>query len=144
MSTVNPYLNFNGDCETAFAHYREVFGGDYVIFMRFREMPPDDNLPIRDDEQDRVMHVSLPIGEHAVLMGSDTSASMGEVNFGNHISISVDADSEADADRLFAGLADGGQIVMPMEKTFWNAYFGMCTDRFGVQWMVGYDYGEAD
>ncbi|MEN9684775.1 MAG: hypothetical protein RLZZ28_561, partial [Bacteroidota bacterium] len=77
------------------------------------------------------------------LMGSDSSASFGQVTvMGNNISISVNTDSEEEANRLFAGLANGGKVKMPMNKTFWGAYFGMFTDKFGINWMINFDYNQ--
>jgi PhnB protein len=86
------------------------------------------------------MHVGLHISAETILMASDTLSSMQPVNEGNNISISVDTASEDEATRIFNGLAEGGQITMPLDKTFWGAYFGMCTDAFGINWMVNYDY----
>lgn len=132
------YLTFNGDCEAAFEFYRSIFGGEYASFRRFKEMPPsDDYPPVPEDQQDRLMHVSLPISEHTVLMGSDT-ADPWAAHFqrGNNFSISVRTDDQQDADRLHAKLSGGGRVTMPMQQTFWGDYFGSCEDRFGVNWMV--------
>ena len=82
------------------------------------------------------MHVGLPIGGGNVLMGSDQPANMGEVSFGNNFSISIQTTSDEETDRLFNGLSVGGQITMPLEKTFWGARFGMFVDKFGVPWMI--------
>ena len=120
--------------------YRSVFGGDYTVISRFSEMPEDPNFPLTGADADRIMHVSLPIGDDSVLMGSNVSAAMGEVQQGNAFSISIAVKSEAEADRVFAALSEGGEVTMPLAKMFWNSYFGMCTDPFGVQWMVNYDY----
>ncbi|MEJ2560857.1 MAG: VOC family protein [Anaerolineae bacterium] len=88
------------------------------------------------------MHVALPIGQGSVLMGSDRPAAMGPTTPGNNSSISVSTDSEAEATRVFNRLSAGGQVTMPLEKAFWGSYFGMLTDRFGIQWMVSYDYNQ--
>ena len=143
MTMLHPYLNFNGDCEQAFDLYRSVFGGEYEVFSRFSDMPPDPNFPVADEDKNRIMHVSLPIGDDAVLMGSDVTSGMGEVQQGNAFSISIAVKSEAEADRVFAALSEGGEVTMPLAKMFWNSYFGMCTDRFGVQWMVNHDYAQS-
>jgi len=138
-SAVHPYLTFNGNAEEAFNFYKSVFGGDFMTLQRIKDTPEAANFPAH--EQDRVMHVTLPIGKNAVIMASDIIESMGHtLSVGNNFSISVTAESEKEADNIFTGLASGGQATMPMAKSFWGSYFGMLTDKFGVQWMVSYDY----
>lgn len=139
MASINPYLNFDGKTEEAFNFYKSVFGGEFITLLKMKDTPEGNKLP--PDELNRVMHVSLPIGKNNVLMGSDTMPSMGHtLNPGNNFHISIAAESEKEAEKLFNSLAVGGQVVMPLEKTFWNSYFGMLIDKFGVQWMVSYDY----
>ncbi len=84
------------------------------------------------------MHVSLPIGD-TILMGSDSTSQSGDVVFGNNFSVSLNTDSRAEADKLFNGLSAGGKVIMPMDNTFWGAYFGMFEDKFGINWMVNFD-----
>ncbi len=140
MATVNVYLTFNGNAEEAFNFYRSVFGGEFAYIGRFKDMPADENAPTSTEEEaNRIMHVSLPISKETVLMASDTTASSGDVTFGNNFSVSINTDSIAEADTLFAGLSAGGNVIMPMEKTFWGAYFGMFTDKFGINWMINFD-----
>lgn len=134
MATINPYLNFNGECEEAFTFYKSVFDGEFDSFQRFNEAQPDNPLP--PEEANYVMHVSLPIGGDTYLMGSDSPASMGKVNSGTNVHISIQTDNDAETDRLFNGLSAGGRVTMPLEKTFWGARFGMWEDRFGIQWMI--------
>ena len=144
MTVVKPYLSFNGQCEAAFKFYQSVFGGELELY-RFKETPSEEEggYPIAENEMERVMHVSLPIGDHCLLMGCDTSDSSGPVaKFGDNISISVSTDSEAEALRIFNALSPGGQITMPIEKTFWADLFGMLIDRFGIPWMVFYEEGK--
>ena len=139
--TLNAYLFFDGQCAEAFDYYKSVFGGDFSAHMTFADGPPD--FQYDDAEKGKIMHVSLPVGS-SVLMGSDTPKGEGEPpRPANSFSISYDASSREDADRVFAALSKGGVATMPMEETFWNAYFGSCTDRFGVQWMVSFDLGAA-
>jgi PhnB protein len=142
MATViNPYLNFNGKTEEAFNFYKSVFGGEFVTLQRIKDTPESGNFPA--NEQNRVMHVSLPIGKNTILMASDILESMGhKLSMGNNFSISVSAESEKEADKIFKGLSAGGKVTMAMEKAFWGSYFGMLTDKFGVQWMVSYDYNQ--
>jgi len=144
MPTINTYLNFNGNCEQAFLFYKSVFGGEFSYIGRFAEMPPQENIPpVSPDMANKIMHVSLPISKETLLMGSDTDGEWApEYKQGNNFSISVNADSREEADKLFAALSDGGLVTMPMAETFWGAYFGMCTDGFGVNWMISFDEGE--
>ena len=139
MATViNPYLSFNGKTEEAFNFYKSVFGGEFLTLQRMKDTPEASKVP--SHEQDRVMHVSLPIGKETILMASDIIESMGHtLSMGNNFSISVSTESEKEADKIFNGLSAGGTVTMPMEKAFWGSYFGMLTDKFGVQWMVSYD-----
>jgi PhnB protein len=138
--TINPYLTFNGNCEEAFNFYKSVFGGKFAYLGRFKEMPPMEGMPVNSDDADKIMHVSLPIGGGTVLMGSDSSESFGKATVeGNNFSVSINAPSQAKADKLFEGLANGGQVTMPMSQTFWGSYFGMLKDKYGIQWMVSFD-----
>ena len=141
MSSVHIYLTFDGNCEEAFSMYRSIFGGDYASISRFGEMPPQEGMPpVPEDQLEKIMHVSLPIGEHSLLMGSDTGGDWGKKHQpGNNFSISVDADSKEQADQYFSKLAEGGQVIMGINNTFWGSYFGMLTDRFGISWMVSFD-----
>lgn len=140
MATINTYLNFNGDCEAAFNFYRSVFGGDFTYVGRFNEMPPQDGMPTMSEEDgNKIMHIVYSIG-NAILMGSDTGGEWApKFVQGNNFSISINAESKEEADRLFDGLSAGGEVTMPMNETFWGAYFGMFTDRFGINWMVNFD-----
>lgn len=142
MAQVNPYLTFNGECEAAFNHYKSVFGGEFPYIGRFKDMPSEQEIP--EAEGNLIMHVSLPISSETILMGSDTSETFGQtVQRGTNVAISINTESEEEATRFFNGLSEGGQITMPLEKTFWGALFGMFTDRFGINWMVNYDYEKA-
>lgn len=141
MAAVNPYLTFKDNCEEAFNFYKSVFGTEFITFSRFKDMPPSETSPTPD--LNGVMHVSLPIGEGTVIMGSDAPEGFGPpFNVGNNFAISINTDSEEEATNLFNGLSAGGQVTMPLGKTFWGAFFGMFTDKFGIQWMVNYDYGQ--
>lgn len=140
MAQVNPYLHFTGNCEEAFAFYKSVFGGDYPYVGRYKDMPPSEDHKMEVDEN-KIMHISLPIGKESILMGSDVGGGWAQHSIvGNNIQLSVNAGSEEEANKIFNGLAEGGQVKMAMEKTFWGAYFGMLTDKFGINWMVNYDF----
>lgn len=139
MAVFNPYLNFPGTAEEAFNFYKSVFGGDFAHVMRFKDTPEAAHLSEGDKE--KIMHIALPIGNSNVLMATDAMESMGHpLTVGNNFYISVSTESEAEADRLFNGLSDGGTVELAMQKTFWNSYFGMFKDKFGIQWMISYDY----
>ncbi len=140
MTTLNIYLTFNGNCKEAFDFYKSVFGGEYPFVGTFGEMPPQEGMPpIPEEMKDKIMHISLPISEETILMGSDTGGEWAP-NFkqGNNFSISVNPgmDNTEEADRIFNGLSDGGTITMPLGKQFWNSYYGMFTDKFGINWMI--------
>lgn len=138
MAFLNSYLNFNGNTEAAFNFYKSVFGGEFSALQRFSDVPSD--IPMPEGEGNLIMHVALPIGQGCTLMGSDRPSSFGPGTAGDLFHISIQADTKEEATRLFNGLADGGQITMPLEDAFWGAHFGMLKDRFGVQWMVNYEY----
>jgi PhnB protein len=140
MAKVNCYLAFNGNCEAAFNFYKSVFGGDIPYMGYYKDMPLADQ-PVPEEQQNLVMHTSLPISAETALLGCDVT--QGYVP-GNNVSIAVNPDSEEDAVRIFNALSDGGTVIMPMEKTFWNSLFGMLTDKFGITWLVDYGLGCQD
>ena len=140
MTTVNVYLTFNGNCEEAFNFYKSVFGGEFPYIGRFRDMPADAGKPLPPEDADKIMHVSLPISQETMLMGSDTGGEWAsDFSQGKNFSISINTDSKENADRLFNGLSAGGKVTMPMNQTFWGDYFGMFKDKFGISWMVSYN-----
>jgi PhnB protein len=143
-TSVNPYLVFNGNCEEAFLFYKSVFEGEFQYIGKFKDMPAESGCPeISEKDANRVMHVSLPIG-NTILMGSDCNDQSGDVTFGNNFSVSINVESKEEADRIFNGLSAEGSIFMPMGNTFWGSYFGMFTDKFGVNWMVNFDVNEPN
>ncbi len=141
MATVNVYLTFNGNCEEAFLFYQSVFGGEFPYLGRFNEMPPQDGCEaMTEADGKKIMHVTLPISKETCIMGSDTTSDWAPgFKAGNNFSISINAESVEEADQLFGALSEGGQVTMPMNKTFWGSYFGMFSDRFGINWMINYD-----
>jgi PhnB protein len=139
MATLNPYLNFAGNTEEAFKFYRSVFGGDFTNLTRFKDTPEAGRVP--EKEKNMLMHVSLPVGKGNTLMATDALESMGHtLTPGNTIYLSLEADSKDEAQSLFNGLSAGGKVNSPLQDTFWGAYFGMLTDKFGIQWMVNYTH----
>lgn len=134
---VSPYLTFNGECEAAFRFYAECLGGTVGEVFRYGGSPMADQAP--PDWKDKVMHTTLELG-HLVLMGADIAPPRYEEPKG--FSLSVQLASTADAERIFRQLSTNGRIVMPLEKTFWAARFGVLTDRFGISWLINCDGSE--
>jgi PhnB protein len=131
MKQINVYLTFNGNCREAMTFYGEALGVEPVLFT-FKDMP---NCP--DGAGDRIMHASVTKGD-AAIMASDTMPGS-PFHPGNNFSISVNAESAAEVDTLVAALSAGGRVTMPAQDMFWGAYFGMLTDKFGLQWMFNFD-----
>jgi PhnB protein len=138
MLAFNPYLNFPGTTEAAFNFYRSVFGGEFVVVMRFQDTDEGAKLP--ENERNKIMHISLPLGEGTILMGTDALESMGQhLTVGTNFSISINAGSRQEADDVFATLSENGKVEMPMTDMFWGDYFGMFKDKFDIQWMVSFN-----
>ena len=138
---VQPYLSFNGRCEEAIEFYRKAVGAEVVMMMRFKESPePPPPGMVPPGSENKIMHSSLRIGDSTV-MATDGGC-QGDVNF-QGFSLSLTVPSEAEADRVFAALAEGGQVRMPLTKTFFSPRFGMLADRFGVGWMVIAEHKEG-
>ncbi len=138
MAQINPHINFNGNAEEAFTFYKSVFGGEFAIIMRFKDISSPE-FPVTEKEANKIMHISLPVGKN-VLMANDVPESMGKTNENeNRSKISISAESKEEADRLFNGLSAGGQIEMPIGDSPWGSYFGMFRDKYGIEWMVDFD-----
>ncbi len=138
MATFNPYLNFSGNTEEAFNFYKSVFGGEFTMVMRFRDVPDSENMPA--EVLDKIMHISLPIGKGNILMGTDALESMGQkLVQGNNHYFMLTADSREEADDLFARLSVNGIVETPLQDMFWGDYYGSFTDQFGIQWMINYE-----
>jgi PhnB protein len=131
---MNPYLSFKGDCEAAFKTYERCLGGQLGMLFRYGGTPLADQVP--PDWSEKIMHGSLTVGDQ-VMMGGDVAQDRYEEPKG--FSMSLHIKGTADAERIFHELAGGGRIVMPLEKTFWAARFGMLVDRFGIPWLVNCD-----
>lgn len=140
MTKLNPYLNFGGNTEEAFNFYKSVFGGEFTSVVRFKDMPVA-GVQIPKKDENRIMHIGLPIGQDNVLMGTDTLESLGQrLVQGNNIHISVHPESKDKADKIFTALSTGGKIEMPIANQVWGDYYGSLADKFGVHWMVNYTY----
>jgi PhnB protein len=137
MKSANPYLNFNGNTEEAFDFYRSVFGGEFQAVVRFKDF--GDAMPVPEKERNKIAHVALPLGKHNVLMGTDVLESQGQaLRVGNNFYITLEPENAQEAQNLFDKLASGGKIEMPLQQTEWADKFGICADRFGVQWMLDF------
>jgi len=131
---VETYLFFNGRCEEAIEFYKKILGAEVTMLVRFKDSPePPQPGMVPSGSENKIMHASFRIGD-TMLMASDGHCT-GQTNF-QGFSESLTVANEAEADRKFAALAEGGQVQMPLTKTFWSPRFGMVTDRFGVGWMV--------
>lgn len=138
MATINPYVNFNGNAEEAFNFYKSVFGGEFGNIIRFKDVASA-GLPMPETEANKIMRITLLIGE-AVLIANDVPESMGQVSENeNRSKIAVFAQSRAEADNIFTGLAQGGSVEVPMDDSPWGTYFGMFRDKFGIEWTIECD-----
>lgn len=138
MASMFPYLNFPGNTEEAFNFYKSVFGGEFSMVQRFGDTPHGDQMP--EGERNKIMHISLQVAPGFYIMATDALESQGfTVTMGNNSYIALMPDSRDQASEWFNGLSAGGKVAMPLQDTFWGAYYGSFTDKFGVQWMVNYD-----
>jgi PhnB protein len=138
MAIINPHINFNGNAEEAFNFYKSVFGGEFAMVKRFKDLASE-AFPVADHESNKIMHIALPIGKN-ILMANDVPEILGKTNENeNRSKISISAESKEEANKLFNGLSAGGQIEMPISDSAWGSYFGMFRDKYGIEWMVDYD-----
>ena len=138
MTKMHTYLNFAGNAEEAFDFYSSVFGGELSSLVRFKDFPLE-GVEIPAEDEDKLMHVALPIGEDDLLMASDALESLGQrLEQGNNVYVSVHPESREEADRIFAALSEGAEVEMPIADQAWGDYYGALKDRFGVQWMVNH------
>src|ERR671914_537144 len=138
MTKLHSYLNFPGNAEEAFGFYKSVFGGEFSSVVRFKEFPIE-GVTIPKDDEDKIMHIGLPIGDDSVLMASDVLESLGQqLAEGNNVYVMVAPDSREEADRIFNALSEGADLEMPIADQAWGDYFGSLKDKFGVQWMGDY------
>jgi PhnB protein len=140
MSRVSTYLNFSRNTEEAFIFYKSVFGGEFGGngISRFGDMPPMDGMPpMAEEDKKLIIHIELAILGGHILMGTDAPESLGfTVTMGNNININLEPDTRAETKKLFEALSAGGTVTQELQDMFWGAYYGSCTDKFGVQWMV--------
>lgn len=138
MQSVSPYLNFKGNAEEALEFYKSVFGGEFIGVMRFRDFG-EDAMGVEEGDRDKIAHIALPLVEGINLMASDVvGREADQFNAGNNTYIYLELDTSDEADRLFAGLSEGGRVEMPLQPTAWAEKYGTCVDRYGIQWMMSY------
>ena len=139
MALINPHINFNGNAEEAFTFYKSVFGGEFKKIIRFKDIASDE-FPVAKKEENKIMHIALPIGKSNTLMANDVPEIMGKTNENeNRSKIVITAESKAEADKLFNGLSVGGQIEGPIGDSGWGSYFGCFRDKYGIEWIVEFD-----
>ena len=140
MALINPHINFNGNAEEAFTFYKSVFGGEFTKIIRFKDLAGD-GFKVSEKEENKIMHIVLPIGKSSMLMANDVPEIMGRTNENeNRSKIVISAESKEEADKLFNGLSAGGQIEGPIGDSPWgDSYFGCFRDKYGIEWMVDFD-----
>jgi PhnB protein len=136
MKQIDPYLTFNGNCEEAFNFYKSVFGGEFSYLKRHSEVPASSNFKMAEEYLHKILNIALPVNDVCTLIGSDANPAYGQVVFGKNVTLSLRVDTKEEADKVFNSLSVGGVVYMPMGDMFWGAYFGMCEDRFGMNWMI--------
>jgi PhnB protein len=138
MATINPHINFNGNAEEAFTFYKSVFGGEFAKIIRFADISSPE-FQVAENDANKIMLIALPVGKNT-LMANDVPEHMGRTNENeNRSKISICAESREEADKLFNGLSEGGEIEMPIAESPWGSYFGMFRDKYGIEWMVEFD-----
>lgn len=136
MTTIHPWINFNGNAEEAFTFYKSVFGGEFTKIVRFKDLADAEFKP-SEQEENKIMHIALPISNGGVLMGNDVPEFMGKVNEReNRSKIVIRTENKEEAERLFNGLSVGGEIEGPMSDSPWGSYAGMFRDKYGIEWII--------
>lgn len=142
MATINPWINFNGNTEEAFTFYKSIFGGEFIKIIRFKDLASPE-FPVADTDAEKFMRIALPIGKNNMLFANDVPSFMGKVNeHENRSKISVTTESKEEAEAIFNGLSEGGQIEVPISDGAWGTYFGMLRDKYGIEWMVEFGAGK--
>lgn len=136
MTTLSPWINFNGNAEEAFTFYKSVFGGEFTNVLRFKDIAGPDS-PVSEEDAGKLMMIALPISGGNMLLGNDVPAFMGTVDeHENRSKIHVAVESREEAERVFNGLSVGGEIEVPMSDSPWGSYFGMFRDQYGIEWVI--------
>lgn len=133
---INPWINFNGNAEEAFTFYKSVFGGEFTKVVRFKDIASDE-FPVAEKEENKIMHIALPIGNSTMLIANDVPEVLGRVNENeNRSKVLVSAESKEEADKLFQGLSAGGEVEGSMGDSPWGSYAGMFRDKYGIEWII--------
>ena len=142
MATINPWINFNGNAEEAFAFYKSVFGGEFTKVMRFKDIASAE-FPVAEKEVNKITHIALPIGSSTTLIANDVPEMLGRVNEReNRSKIYLTTESKEEADRLFHGLSAGGEVEGPIGDSPWGSYAGMFRDKYGIEWIIEFSYSK--
>lgn len=140
MATVNTYLYFNGNCERAFEFYKSVFNKEFKFIGRYKDIPEVARANFPHCEDEHIMHVGLPISKETILMGADIMDDHGQGNnAAKYFSLFVSTDSKEEADQLFDSLSKEGEVKLPIADQFWGSYYGICLDKFGVNWKISFN-----
>ena len=138
MTTISPWINFNGNAEEAFTFYKSVFGGGFTKVVRFKDIATDE-FPIPEKEANKIMYIALPIANNAMLIANDVPEVLGKVNEReNRSKILITTDSKAEAERIFNGLSADGEVEGPIGDSPWGTYAGMFRDKYGIEWIIEY------
>ncbi|MBP6855171.1 MAG: VOC family protein [Candidatus Pacebacteria bacterium] len=136
MTTINPWINFNGNAFEALTFYKSVFGGEFKKIVRFKDLASAE-FPVPENETEKIMYISLPIGNGSVLIANDVPGFMGPVNeHENRSKILINTESKEEAEKLFNSLSIGGEIEGPMGDSPWGSYAGMFRDKYGIEWLI--------
>ena len=136
MTTINTWINFNGNAEEAFNFYKSVFGGEFNKIVRFKDIASEES-PIPENEENKIMYISLPIGENNLLVANDVPEVLGKVNeHENRSKILVITKNKEEVDRLFQGLSGGGEIEGEAGDSPWGSYAAMFRDKYGIEWII--------
>jgi PhnB protein len=142
MTTINPWINFNGNAEEAFTFYKSIFGGEFTKIIRFKDIASAE-VPVAESEENKIMHIALPIGKNNVLRANDVPSFMGNVNENeNRSKISISTDSKEEAEAFFNGLSVGATVEGPMGDSPWGTYAGMLRDKYGSEWIIEFSQGK--
>ncbi len=143
MLGLTVYLTYNGNTLEAFEFYKSILGGEFLDINYFKEMPASEGYEVPEADLEKILHITYKINETSYLMASDSSTFSGDATFGNNFSLSISPESKEEADKIYNELSAGGNIIMPIQDTFWGAYYGMFTDKFGINWAINFAYPQA-
>ncbi|WP_342644404.1 VOC family protein [Mucilaginibacter sp. CSA2-8R] len=139
MRAINPWINFNGNAEEAFIFYRSVLGGEFTKIVRFKDLQSDE-FTISEEDANKLMYISLPVGKNNMLIANDVPGFMGRVAENeNRSKIHLAAQSREEAEKIFAGLSAGGAVEGPIGDSPWGTYAGMFRDKYGIEWIIEFD-----